>query len=108
MTPILRSRDPGLQPERTALSWTRTAVAMSVNAALGLRAGVTHESSTLVMLSLVLVAAATLMFIYGRQRAHVLAIQTPGPPSLASVRVCWTVSMSTVLASIVGLMAIAK
>lgn len=108
MTPILRARDPGLQPERTALSWTRTAVAMSVNAALGLRAGVTHESTTLVMLSVVLVAIATLMLIYGRHRAHSLATQTPGPPSLVSVRICWTVSMSTALASIVGLMAIAK
>lgn len=40
----MSSRDPGLQPERTALSWQRTALSAAVAAALLLRTEVTRGS----------------------------------------------------------------
>lgn len=40
----MSSRDPGLQPERTALAWQRTGLSAGVTAALLLRTGMTGGS----------------------------------------------------------------
>ncbi|WP_162588571.1 DUF202 domain-containing protein [Variovorax sp. RA8] len=44
-------RDPGLQPERTTLSWTGTASGLLLNGVLNLRAGYVSESAPIVSLS---------------------------------------------------------
>ena len=58
MTPSVRARDPGQQPERTALAWTRTSVAVLVNAALLLRVGVEERQIHLVMAGGLMLAGA--------------------------------------------------
>lgn len=50
--------DPGLQPERTALSWNRTAFAIAVNALLSLRMGLVSSEPWLVAIGALLLAAA--------------------------------------------------
>ena len=65
-------RDPGLQAERTALSWRRTAAAVVVNGLLVLRSGVTTERAAITVLAVVLLIAAAGLFVFGAWRWRVL------------------------------------
>lgn len=95
------ARDPGLQAERTALAWTRTAVAILVNAVLVLRTGIAGHSVVLMALSLTLLMAAALTFMHGKRRAAALrandAVSVQLQPSI-----CRAVSVVTVLAGLTG------
>jgi hypothetical protein len=64
--------DPGLQPQRTALAWTRTATSLALNAVLLLRAGWVSASVHLTVLAAVLLGTAGLAFAYGRRREQCL------------------------------------
>lgn len=69
------SADPGLQPQRTALAWSRTALAVLVNAVLVLRAGAhggTAAHAPLLLAGWGLVAGAAALFACGRWRARQL------------------------------------
>ncbi len=63
-----RPRDPGLQPERTALAWNRTGLSLVVNALLVLRAGWTSSSTPLVVVAFALLIAAGSTVFYGAWR----------------------------------------
>lgn len=69
---IVRAGDPGLQPERTALSWNRTALAISVNAILSIRSGVVDGEAWLVAAGALLLAAAAAAVLVGIRRRHQL------------------------------------
>lgn len=59
--------DPGLQPERTVLSWGRTTLALCIAAAIFLRWLPTHGPFVLALFGL---AVCTAIGIYATQRAR--------------------------------------
>ncbi|GAA2838069.1 hypothetical protein GCM10010441_72990 [Kitasatospora paracochleata] len=63
-----RRRDPGLQPERTLLAWSRTALLLAVNALLILRSGLLGQQPGLAALGGVLAGAAAWFHWYGTWR----------------------------------------
>jgi uncharacterized membrane protein YidH (DUF202 family) len=82
---VLSPYDPGLQAERTALAWSRTAFAFLVNALLWLRAGLADDDSMLLLFGLVLLALAAGFHACGRSRARALmtgARPAPARPAL--------------------------
>lgn len=98
------ARDPGLQPERTALAWTRTAGGMLVNALLCLRAGYLADGAGLVSLALALLAASGLTFAIGRHRRRQL-LSAGAPVAVAALAIRLVVA-ATLLAALTGLCAI--
>lgn len=73
------TRDPGLQPERTALAWSRTALLFAVNAGLLLRVGVPERDPGPLALGALLAAfSAWLAWRSGRRRAE-LALDARSP-----------------------------
>lgn len=74
------NRDPGLQPERTALAWRRTALAMLVNGALLVRAAIEARSPAMGTVSVVVVFSALLIFGVGSCR-HRTLVQVGAPRS---------------------------
>jgi uncharacterized membrane protein YidH (DUF202 family) len=65
-------RDPGLQAERTALAWNRTALAVLANALLILRSGWVTERTTITALGFVLLIAAAAFYWHGAWRRREL------------------------------------
>jgi uncharacterized membrane protein YidH (DUF202 family) len=77
-------RDPGLQAERTALAWSRTALAVFVNALLALRTGWANDETSITVLGLaLLMAAAGAALCGGWRRRHLLSgRQSIAPPAI--------------------------
>jgi uncharacterized membrane protein YidH (DUF202 family) len=80
-----RPRDPGLQAERTALSWSRTGWAVLANALLALRSGWTHQQVPITLLAVSLLFASGAAVFYGAwRRRQLLSTQASiAPPALA-------------------------
>ncbi|MFF1877795.1 DUF202 domain-containing protein [Leifsonia sp. NPDC058230] len=96
------ARDPGLQGERTALSWTRTALVIVVNALLSLRTGWVSGQPVLIAVGVILVLAAIAAMIYGTHRGRALAGQTKAvPPAAPTIAIALTAAI-TLLACAAG------
>ncbi|GAB3567697.1 DUF202 domain-containing protein [Spelaeicoccus albus] len=65
-----KNRDPGLQPERTALAWNRTALAIGVNSALLLRSGITGHNGFITTAALALGLLAAGVTLYSSHRRN--------------------------------------
>lgn len=61
---------PGLQRERTALAWNRTAVAVVVVALLLVRSGLVTAQPALAVLGTVLLAAAAGIVLFAERRSR--------------------------------------
>ncbi|MFF1573687.1 DUF202 domain-containing protein [Leifsonia sp. NPDC058292] len=97
------ARDPGLQGERTALSWTRTALVIVVNALLALRSGWVSGQLLLTAAGIVLVAAAIGAVLYGSRRGRALAGRTHEVPPAAPTTAIAIVAATTLLACVTGI-----
>lgn len=97
----MKIRDPGLQAERTALAWNRTALALLVNALLSLRIGWGSENAWVTLLAVALLAASGFLVAQGAWRRRVLLSVRP---QIAPTH--WAVGFTAALAvatSLVGL-----
>ncbi|GAA0676044.1 hypothetical protein GCM10010193_31380 [Kitasatospora atroaurantiaca] len=81
-------RDRGLQPERTLLAWSRTALVLTVNAGLVLRTGLVNRQPGLTVLGALLVAAACVLCAHGLHRRRRLELpgHAPEPIRAAPLR----------------------
>ena len=97
---VAATGDPGLQPERTALAWTRTALAIAVNALLSIRAGLVAGEPWLIAVGVLLFGASGAVVAIGTIRRRQLSggrlVITPPVGALLGV------AMATLLASAGG------
>lgn len=95
--------DPGLQPQRTALAWKRTALAVMVNALVVLRDGAQEGRTLLLVLGWILLFASVAVAMCGRWRSQQLASHlTPTAPSEAMVA---GLALLTTFAALTGVLA---
>lgn len=74
-------QDPGLQPERTALAWRRTALAIAVNGGLLVRSALQSGSAVLGLVAGLVLLAALGVFGFGAARRNALLREgTPRAP----------------------------
>lgn len=99
------TRDPGLQPERTALAWNRTALAVAVNAVLVLRAGLISEASLFIAVGVLLLVAAIAATAYSSVRKRQL-VRAAGTPPTSNSLVLLLAAAITLLASAAGIASI--
>jgi hypothetical protein len=87
----VRPYDPGLQPQRTALAWSRTGLAVFVNALIVLRAGLMSDQILIMGLGVLLLVAAGLSVACGTWRVRHLAAHgaQSGPPWLLIATTVW-------------------
>ena len=102
--PALVPRDPGLQPERTALAWSRTGFAVLVNALLALRSGWSIQSVPIMALGVLMLLSCAAAIAYGAVRRRHLSggIAPLAPPALA----IWIVAAFFMVACATGVASI--
>lgn len=97
---MTRPRDPGLQAERTALSWNRTGLAILANALLALREGWHSQQTPISVLAVALLIASAAAAAYGACRRRQL-LSGQGVVAVPAVAVA-TMSLVTLLACLIA------
>ncbi|MDE1167721.1 MAG: DUF202 domain-containing protein [Pseudomonas sp.] len=91
-----RPRDPGLQAERTALSWNRTGLAVFANALLALRSGWVNKEVPITLLAFALLVASAAAFLYGAwRRRQLLGGQGASAPPAMAIATATVVALTT-------------
>ena len=99
-----QTRDSGLQPERTALAWTRTAFAILANAVISLRAGFISGSVPLLALAVALLLGAAYTFRFASVRRRVLLHHDVVPVPAAAMALTSAIVLAACLAGLVVLL----
>lgn len=95
----MSARDPGLQPERTALAWGRTALSLALNAILFLRSGLQEQHFGLLATGVSLCAGAAVVARMSTRRRTELRDGFRAPPP-------WLMPLVAGLAAAAGLVAV--
>ncbi len=69
----MRSRDPGLQPERTGLAWSRTGLLALIVACLSIRIGLSAAADLHLIVALLLAGLGCMSLHRGHQRSRYVA-----------------------------------
>ncbi len=86
-------RDPGRQPERTALSWRRTLLAATVAALLAARMGVAQPTPVALVAVAAVAAGWLAILVLATRRMTAMAAAEPGP-------VNWAVPLTTLVTAV--------
>ncbi|MEZ5646226.1 MAG: DUF202 domain-containing protein [Burkholderiaceae bacterium] len=97
-------RDAGLQPERTALAWSRTFFAMAVNCLLIVRQSFVQPRPILIGLSILVVGVTFLVYFATCKRRKQLSADVPRP---VSIDVCLPLVGGIALAATLACLSIA-
>jgi len=70
---VMQDKDPGLQPERTGLAWSRTGLLALIVACLSIRIGVSAATQLHLVVALLLAALGCMSLHRGHQRSRYVA-----------------------------------
>lgn len=92
-------RDPGLQPERTGLSWSRTAFLMLLVSAILLRGGIVHHERWLALAGVGLLAGTGAMYAWAGLRLRFI-MTSRAPVNAPSA---WAMRLTALVIGLAGL-----
>ena len=95
-------RDPGLQPERTALAWSRTAFVALLLSALLLRGGIVHHEPGLAWAGMALLIATGAMYGWAGWRLRMTTSAMTGAAPV-TVSATWVMRATVLVVTLVGL-----
>ncbi|SPJ32849.1 DUF202 domain-containing protein [Kushneria phyllosphaerae] len=96
-------RDPGLQPERTALAWSRTAFVALLLSAVLLRGGIVHHEPMLAWAGVVLLATTGALYAWAGWRLRMTVTRAMTSDTPVTLTATWAMRATALIIALVGL-----